>query len=213
MKNILQTEINNLLQGHYVIGDLANKARTGAFSRVLRSSNVDPNEYGAHRGDTEQFKAARWIVHSSSSLAGKVDENSPINVPKIYRAMKHVVDSMDVRSNNALVYLHQNLVNQVGLQPSRAPSRLAKYCGIGGARWLQQRVSAFASGLPLLQDGDGDSRWDDLACFMLGAHLRAHGFTDGNGRTVRGLFACVLVKGGREFVVPEKQFEKSLHRL
>ena len=118
---------------------------------------------------------------------------------------------MDVRSIDALRYLHQKLVDQSRLKATRGPALEVKYCSTGGARYLQIRAAEMARGIP--QPPDGDAKWDDLACYMLGAHMRAHGFTDGNGRAVRGLFACVLLKGGRDMVVPEAEFEKSLHQL
>ncbi len=134
-----------------------------------------------------------------------------VNLTKIYNAMDHVVKNMDVRELSTLEYLHKHLVDQSALKPTRGPSKMVKYCSTGGAGYLQDRAADMARGINL--PGPGDAKWDSLACYLLGAHMRAHGFTDGNGRAVRGLFACTLLKGDRDFTVPEASFEKLLHLL
>jgi hypothetical protein len=208
----IRHEITNILMAHYHLGSLAVRAQTGKLRSTLRDKGKQPHEYGALSTDTEMWKAAKWIVNSSNSLKGsKDDESAPVNLSKIYNAINHVVTSMDVRSLEALAYLHQNLVNQTTLKETRGPSTAVKYCSTGGARYLQERAAAMARGISL--PSDGSDKWDDLACYFLGAHMRAHGFTDGNGRAVRGLFACTLLKGGRDFIVPEASFEKQLHCL
>ena len=211
-KTTLQHEINMVLAAHYHFGSLQLRARTGGLRGELRKNPKQPRDYGADESDTELWKAAKWITNSSNTLKSAADDSSaPVNLSKIYAAMSHVVQNMDVRDLSALEYLHQRLVDQSKLKPTRGPSSAVKYCSTGGAGYLQDRAAAMAAGIPL--PSDGDAKWDDLACYFLGAHMRAHGFTDGNGRAVRGLFACALLKGSRPFVVPAPDFEKKLHDL
>lgn len=208
----LRHEITNVLQAHYHLGSLMQRAKMGGLRGDLRKSVKAPGDYGALVTDSELWKAAKWIVNSSNTLSGSAhDESAPVNLQKIYNAMDHVVNNMDVRDLASLVYLHERLVDQSRLKPTRGPSNAVKYCSTGGAGYLQDKAAEFARGITL--PNDGEVKWDDLACYTLGAHMRAHGFTDGNGRAVRGLFACTLIKGGRDFVVPEAAFEKALHAL
>ena len=210
--SVLRHEINNVLQAHYHFGSLMQRAKMGALRGKLRENVKQPGDYGALTTDSELWKAAKWIVNSSNTLSGSAhDESAPVNLQKIYTAMEDVVNNKDVRDLSSLVYLHERLVDQARLKPTRGPSTAVKYCSTGGAGYLQDVAADFARGISL--PDDGGEKWDDLACYFLGAHMRAHGFTDGNGRAVRGLFACALIKGGRDFVVPAADFEKSLHCL
>lgn len=211
-KATIQHEINMVLAAHYHFGSLQIRARTGSLRGGLRDHPKPPRDYGAHVSDTELWKAAKWITNSSNTLKTAGDDpEAPVNSTKIYNAMDHVVQNMDVRELAALEYLHARLVDQSKLKATRGPSSAVKYCSTGGAGFLQDRAAALAKGISL--PPDADVKWDDLACYLLGAHMRAHGFTDGNGRAVRGLFACALLKGGRPFVVPEAAFEQTLHDL
>ena len=89
--------------------------------------------------------------------------------------------------------------------------RSVKYGSSGAAGYLQDGIGDYAMSFP--KPAQDDPKWDDLACFLLGAHMRAHGFADGNGRAVRCLYACTLLQGGREFVAPTYDFENQLHGL
>ena len=211
-KALLQDEMNKVLATHYHIGSLQQRARFGSLRGSLRDNPKKPSDYGAEESDTELWKAAKWITNSSTSLKNSGDNpNAPVNLAKIYAAMDHVIKNMDVRKLESLEYLHVHLVDQSTLKETRGPSKQVKYCSTGGAGYLQEKAADFARGIEL--PDLGNQKWDDLACYFIGAHMRAHGFTDGNGRAVRGIFACALIKGGRDFIVPESDFEKTLHCL
>ncbi len=212
MASTLQGEINNLLGGHYHIGNLLVQASGSTMGQKLRQNPLQPQDYGADANDTELVKAAKWIVHGSNTLrnAGN-DENAPVNLTKIRAAMEHVVGNMDIKNWNAILYLHQRLVDQNGLKTSRGPSAEVKYCSTGGGRYLLNRSFEMLAGIS--SPPNDDDKWDSMACFVIGSIIRSHGFTDGNGRAARGMFACVLLKGGRTFVPIKSNLEKTLHGL
>ena len=91
--------------------------------------------------------------------------------------MQHVVTNMDVKNWTSIQYIHQHLVDQAGLKPSRGPSSEVKYCSTGGARFLLNRSFEMLEGLD--SPPDGHEKWDSMACFVIGAVIRSHGFTDG----------------------------------
>ena len=208
---LLQHELNCVLQAHYYIGSLAVRARMGEFSNTLAGETMAPADYGAKVGDSNLEKATRYLIFTSNSLKNTADQNgAPVTAQGIKSAIENA-SMYDTRSELTLRDLHRRCVDQAGLKPSRGTDLQVAYPSTGGAGFLLESTFNMAKGLAL--PPNEDARWFDLACFLLGAVIRSHGFTDGNGRVGRAAFAATLVKGGLPFAPLKVSAEKLLHGL
>jgi len=208
---MLKHEINCVLSAHYHIGSLQVKARTRAFSNQFRADTMAPADYGARTTDSNVEKAASYIIFTSTSLKKTADSvSAPVTRTAIQQALQNAAQ-YDPRSQATLRDLHRRLVDQTALRPTRCMDKSAPYPSTGGAAFLLEKTFSFAKGIPLPASGSAD--WFDLACFLLGAVIRSHGFTDGNGRVGRAAFATAMLKGGGNFVALKVEAEKSIHGL
>jgi Fic/DOC family protein len=208
---LLRHEQNCVLQAHYYIGNLAIQARTGKFRSEFSGETMAPADYGSKSTDNNLEKATRYLIHTSNSLKNTADTpGAPITASAIKSVIQNAA-MYDVRSEVTLRDLHRRCVDQAQLRPTRATDLQVGYPSTGGAGFLLEATFKFARGIAL--PANGDARWFDLACFLLGAVIRSHGFTDGNGRVGRAAFAAALVKGGLPFAPLKVGAEKLLHGL
>lgn len=207
----LQLEWDRVNESERFVRSLFVRARSNGLR--LRENTMAPETYGRQTRDSEMEEALRWIVSASTSLSSQEPEGHATVQQTLRRTMLLVIEQKDVRNAQTLVRLHQSCVRSDDVPKSRGISaeRSVKYCSSGGAGYMQWLVHSLAMEMP--EPPEGDPAWDQLACALLGGHLRAHGFTDGNGRAVRSLYACTLFKGGRPFVAPTREFEDSLSGL
>lgn len=212
LADLFQHEINCVLQGHYYLGKLQQQARRGSFHNSYATQALAVSDYGARASDSDLDKATAWIISSSNSLVKSADDsNAPVNRAKVRAALQKASTSMDIRAEDTLRYLHTQLVNQAGLRPTRGPAKEAPYPSTGGAGFLLETSFRLAQGINL--PAHADRRWFDLACYLFGAVVRSHGFTDGNGRVGRGAYAAAMLTGGVSFQALKPSTEKLIHGL
>lgn len=207
---LLKHELNCVLTGHYYIGNLFNMCKAKCFSRNYFNEIMTPRDFGANDRDPEVDKAAAYLIFTSNSLRNTADNNGPITRVGIKNALTTARGS-DIRKEATLRALHQGVVDQATLKDSRGPNPEAPYPSTGGAGFLLERTFGFVQGVPL--PPEGDVAWFDLACFLLGATIRSHGFTDGNGRIGRAAYAVALLKGQLPFNALKVSAEKIMHGL
>lgn len=207
----LQRELDVVGNSGRFIQALFHRARTGSLG--LRSHAMAPADFGRQPHESELEEAIRWIVFASNSTRGMEPGERGSPHARLRHAMLFAIQQRDVRDLRTLHELHAGAVSQATDAVSRGipAERSVKYGSSGAAGYLQDGIGDYAMSFP--KPAQDDPKWDDLACFLLGAHMRAHGFADGNGRAVRCLYACTLLQGGREFVAPTYDFENQLHGL
>ena len=150
---------------------------------------------------------ASYVTLNGQPLATSV---APITRTGVKDALRNAA-MYDVRSETVLRDLHRRSVNQASLKPTRCMAKNAPYPSTGGAAYLLTKTFELARGFPA--PPAGSLRWFDLSCFLLGAVIRSHGFTDGNGRVGRAAYAAAMLKGQRHFVALRVDAEKLIHGL
>jgi hypothetical protein len=158
-------------------------------------------------GDADELKAAKWLVNASNTL-------TPAHIPNA-RAALHLAVTGGVQLDTvAGLQLLNNALDLAG-GGAGAPAFRATALPPG-------KIPASATGAWLLSESLGFVRaalagggppWQELALYMLGMLIRSHGFTDGNGRTARGAYAVLMLRGAVPFVAPTIAFEQTLHQL
>jgi hypothetical protein len=159
----------------------------------------------------------------------------------IVNAMQNILNrDYDLRSLETLFHINSLFYDVNVNMPFRRPHRNVRYPGSGGGYYLQkyteqkarllsanntfidrdaiinqddQKVVTPGIKLTLRHATNVNDNYTNIACFLFGAYLRAHGFSDGNGRTCRFIFACAMLKSGLPFVAPSKLFENRLTKL
>lgn len=211
LATLLQHEMNCVLTGHYYVGKLQVQAQMESFSNSFGTQVLAPADFGAKPSDSDLDKATAWIISSSTSLVKSADNPAaPVNRAKV-RAALQTASGMDIRSEATLRWLHTQLVNQTGLRATRGPAKEAPYPSTGGAGFLLATTFDLAQGVAL--PANANPAWFDLSCFLFGAVVRSHGFTDGNGRVGRGAYAAAMLAGGLPFVALKPSAEKLIHGL
>jgi hypothetical protein len=208
---LLTYEMLMVRQGHDHISALQLRARTGGFADEFTDKIMPSADYNARDTDSNEDRATAYIVHTSNSLKTSADvPNAPITRTGVKDALRNAA-MYDVRSETVLRDLHRRSVNQASLKPTRCMAKNAPYPSTGGAAYLLTKTFELARGFPA--PPAGSLRWFDLSCFLLGAVIRSHGFTDGNGRVGRAAYAAAMLKGQRHFVALRVDAEKLIHGL
>jgi len=210
LSSMLLHEIKCVLSGHYHIAKLQLMARRKTFTAEYATKTMAAADYGAKDTDTGLAKASQYIIFTSNSLKKTADAGGAVTRGAITAALENAAQ-YDPRSEATLRDLHRRIVDQTTLKPTRCMDKGAPYPSTGGAGFLLETTFAMAKGIPL--PPHGDAAWFDLACFLLGASIRSHGFTDGNGRIGRAAFATAMLKGGGTFVALKVEAEKLIHGL
>lgn len=178
-------------------------ADEGGLGQELRKpENIMPMaEYGATDRDIDAVKGAKWIVRASNSNEKSVEEIADI----LIRCRARDLSVFDL---GTLEYLHEQLVPAGSIVPRRPLNVEQPWTSSGAAKVLQRKVADKVRALGARKKLLSDSDWDGIACFFLGAYMRTHGFSDGNGRPNRALFVLSLIEGFRPFVAPKPEFTK-----
>ncbi|TYC49152.1 hypothetical protein FMN50_24100 [Rhodobacterales bacterium] len=199
-----------------------------------------PNQYGAAPNDSDSLKAAKWICSASGTVGRNPGQQT---LSKIQDTIEKVLRlDMDLRDPRTLEYIHEAIVEPVALpsQAFRKPNRDTNYPGSGGGNYLRYFASQQAMQIqefmampptdplpdpaavrpgqignfnPVPDLARRFNNYGNIACYLFGAHIRAHSFSDGNGRTVRTLYACAMIKCGHGFIAPAPVFERRLTGL
>lgn len=211
LAGLMAIELDRVIQGSNFINALKVRATSGNLRRVHGDDTMVPSDYGAKDSDDDLEKATRYIIHSSTTLIKTADsQGAPITAAAIKAALQSA-SLFDVRSETVLRDLHRRCVNQVGLKPTRGMNKTAPYPSTGGAGYLLAMTFDLAKALPT--PAAGQAEWMDICCFLFGAVVRSHGFTDGNGRVGRAAYAAAMLKGGLPFAPLKPGVEKLLHGL
>lgn len=211
LKGLLKYELQVVMSGHYYIGKLQLNARMKVFTSQFAVRTMQPADYGCIATDSNLDRAVKYIIHTSNSLRNTADNlGAPVTRQGIRLALQNAMN-YDVRSEATLRDLHRRLVDQASLKESRCMNTAAPYPSTGGAAYLLEKTFEMARGIDL--PAPGHANWFNLACYLLGAVIRSHGFTDGNGRVGRAAFAAAMLKGGVPFAALQVDAEKLIHGL
>lgn len=202
-REMLQNERQVFLTVRTEISALWREASAGRLSARLQNEQLTPDQYGSDDGDDDMEKAINW--------AFSPDEKKPdaTKAHDMRHAFDHVIQTMDVRNMATADYLHRCLVDQNSIPANRRHHKNTGYCGTGGGRALQDGMEILSQGFPVMPNS-GAALWDDLACYLYGAHVRAQAYSDGNKRLSRAMYAVALLKGGRPFVAPRRSLYANL---
>ena len=207
----------------YLQLDIANGIGAGLrlanLSQMMRSGQLAANNvivplatYGALPADIDRVKAAKWICFASNTLGG----GNQAGVATVLNLIHQNNLRLDSIVNLRLINTAINSIGGGGpapayrgiaLPPSRIPSSPL------GAWLLQESLTFIGNYAANIGQPAGPASWLDLGLYLLGATIRSHGFTDGNGRTARALYASCLLRGGVAFVAPTNGYEQTLHQL
>lgn len=174
---------------------------------LLRRNNIDPFEWRIPTNPMEDdlWKGVNWVNSHDPSVEAR---------RKTLRLMMVLQRDYDVRQKNTFERANQELIgNQLTAQPALAQGRMVNrggaYPSSAGGKALTDHIERLAMTLQLTP-GDQSRRWDDLACFLYGAYIRAQAAPDGNKRTSRAIFIATLRKGGRDIRVPNRVLAQTL---
>ncbi len=205
----ITADIANILGASLRLANLVGDFQAGLLGPQIAGPNIlAPANYHVAVGDNAATQAAKWICNSSNTL-GMGHLAAVRNVLQLA-----IAGNLDMENRQHLLMIN-NATNLgaagpafrgVALPPGKIPSSPS------GA-WLLNQALILIHGHAAL-GGVGNPTWRDLACYLLGAIIRCHGYTDGNGRTARAAYAiCVLRGGGAGFDAPTVAFEQTLHGL
>ncbi|WP_299689666.1 hypothetical protein [uncultured Tateyamaria sp.] len=174
---------------------------------LLRRNNIDPFEWRIPTNPMEDdlWKGVNWVNSHDPSVEAR---------RKTLRLMMILHRDYDVRQKNTFDRANHELIGaEVMATPAYAHGRMVNrggaYPSSAGAKWLTEHIERLAMTLQLTP-GDQSRRWDDLACFLYGAYIRAQSAPDGNKRTSRAIFIATLRKGGRDIRVPNTTLAQTL---
>ncbi len=202
-REMLRNERNVFLAVRNEISELWRLASAGRLEHRLRQEQLTPDQYGAAATDTDMDKAIKWAFSPNHRNPDPAIENN------IRQTFNHIMQNMDVKDMATADYLFANLVGANNAPAHRRHHINTGYCSTGGGRALQDGAEILSQ-VFAVQPNDGTAQWDDLACFLFGAHVRAQAYSDGNKRVSRALYAVSLLQGGRPFVAPRRSLEATI---
>ncbi|MFQ1700030.1 hypothetical protein ACJ5NV_05490 [Loktanella agnita] len=202
-RDILKLERQALLKMRSEISEVWQLANDGRLHARLQQEHLAPEDYGASARDSDLEKSVKWAFSR-----GKDNPDATV-AHRIRQTLRYAVLHLDLRDMATADYLHVNLVDQNSLPPYRRHHPGVGYCSTGGGRAMQDAMEVLSQGFAV-KACSGANMWDDLACFLLGAHIRAQPYSDGNKRVARALYAAALLKGDRPFCVPNRNLEVTL---
>ena len=203
---LFQLEYDHARDAYQKIAAIAVDLHAGNHAGQLgaAANQLAEATYGVVAGDTDQTKAARWVCHASNSLG-------PANVPAIQATLQEIervatslttVDGWTAINTSVNMGAVPGARRGIDTGGGQLPSPESGRTLLGKAA---QHVTGFAPA--------NANQWQDLACYLLGAVIRSHGCTDGNGRTARALYATCFIRGAVPFVAPTIAFENTLSGL
>ncbi len=208
-REMLTNERNVFLAVRNEISELWRLASEGVLHTRLAAEQVAPADYGAVATDSDLEKAIKWTYSPNRNNPDQTVEHN------IRQTLNHAVQNLDVKDMATADYLHANLVDPNTVPAHRRHHINTGYCSTGGGRALQDGVEILSQGFAVPPDDgtpgwQGTAEWDDLACFLFGAHVRAQAYSDGNKRVSRALYAVTLLQGRRPFVAPRRSLEATI---
>jgi hypothetical protein len=212
MRQVLQKEMNDVLAGHYDLGRiLADAGGTFSKNRNDPLRYLKPSDYGARGSDEDPLKAAKWVSYQSASLTP--DQNGDSNnaaITRIEAAIKSGL-SKNLWSESFPAFLHAACAPKGTYDELRGIMIGAKYPSTAGGQFLIKAGFRLMRGIP--KPAPETKGWYDVAAFLFGAIIRAHSFSDGNGRVARAAYAVAIIKGQLAFAAPTKSSEDEMCKL
>jgi hypothetical protein len=204
---VIGLELTNIYSSLFRLGGLALRLNLHNMANQLTAGNVLAEAtYNALVGDSPATKAAKWLVHSSNTLADA--QVSAIRDTLI--ALNNQPVALNTLAGLAQINYMVNIGGGIAPQYRGIAVNGGRIvCSASGTRLLELSMQQTAGVVP----GVGGITWADYALYLLATVVRAHGFTDGNGRTARAAYALAMLRGGVAFRAPTNQFETSLHGL
>lgn len=208
----LQKELNDVLAGHYDLGRIALDARTGRFAALARQGGFcAPADYGAGASDSSVVKAAKWVSFKSASLTpDQGGGGNPTAISAIEQAIASAAAS-NLWEARIAPQLHTQCAPPGTFDPLRGIMLGAKYPSTAGGQFLIEAAFKMMAGIN--RPATGAEEWHNVAGFLFGAIVRAHSFSDGNGRVARAAYAAAIIKGGLAFAAPTKKMEDEMCKL
>ena len=161
---------------------------------LLDRNNLDPNQWRIPTNPIEDdlWKGVNWVNSHDPSMEKR---------RRTLRLMMILQRDYDPRTKRAFDLANVELIGLDAAMQDRMTNRGGPYPSSVGAQALADGIEGLATTLNLVP-GSGDRKWDDLACFLYGAYVRAQSAPDGNKRSSRAIFIATLRKGGRPIRVP-----------
>ena len=191
---ILAAEVKNLKAAQTHIEALANKDLSAdIFSEALAETKFNKT------GTTDNVeRATAWIVNASNS-----EGNDAENMAALLK--EYATNGKDLLNMENLKELHARLVPNIDRDyrgPSISESTLPS--SIGGESMLKQHVEVFLKENPVADK--------DLGKNLFASVIGYHGFTDGNGRMGRTLYAIAELRND-SFTPLAMTAENNLHGI
>lgn len=234
--NRLTSEKQKVVEAKFHIQGLMAECFANIYQSLVTKAEyqLPLQSYGAFANDTNLTKAAKYIANASNTV-GVVTAAKRVSIEGVIQSVLN--QGRDLRAVETIKYINSQFYNVNYQSPYRATHPDPNYPGSGGGRYLHQyssqlsrqlqasalmpRTLMLPSGTPAPNANNKNmlvlpthflptSNYTNIACFLFGSYMRSHGFTDGNGRTVRCIFACAIIKSGVPFVAPSKLFEDRL---
>ncbi|GIW70960.1 MAG: hypothetical protein KatS3mg102_0502 [Planctomycetota bacterium] len=199
-QGFLEIELKNCKAVMQVLDDLEKGYKSRKLDDLIDKYPMKPKDFGAEESDSEFVKASKWINHASTTTRGKAGE-----IEAVAKILEEAAKKTELDSLQHLQTLNKVLVNKKKADPYR-PIVLGSPLpsSVAGERLLELA----------LQRIKGKPPEPNLACYLLGAIVRCHGFVDGNGRTARAAYALALLKArGGKFEAISVKGENELHHL
>lgn len=178
------------------INGLWGRCLGGEFATLLNRNNLDPFDWRIPTNPLEDdlWKGMNWVSSHDTSRESR---------RKILRLMMILHRDYDIRQTAAFDRANTELIGIDARAAGRMTNMGGAYPSVVGAQAIGEHIEALAMTMNLVP-GDQSTRWDDLACFLYGAYIRAQTAADGNKRTSRAIFVATLRKGGRPIRVPDR---------
>ena len=162
---------------------------------LLDRNNLPPDQWRIQTNPLEDdlWKGVNWINSHDPSIERR---------RQTLRLMMKLQRGYDPREKATFETINVDLIGLEGAIRDRITNRGGRYPSTIGGDALAELIEGYAMTTNLVP-GDGSRAWDDLACFLYGAYVRAQCAPDGNKRSSRALFIATLRKGGRPIRVPD----------
>lgn len=161
---------------------------------LLDRNNLPSNQWRIPTNPMEDdlWKGVNWINSHDPSIERR---------RQTLRLMMKLQRGYDPRQKATFDTINIDLIGLEGALKDRRTHASTGYPSSVGGEALAELIEDYAMTANLVP-GDGSRAWDDLACFLYGAYVRAQSAPDGNKRSSRAIFIATLRKGGRPIRVP-----------
>jgi Fic/DOC family len=174
---------------------------------------LKPSDYGAHDQDPDEEKAAKWVTFKSASLTP--EQNGDVNFAAIVRIKAAIKSGLekDLWDEAFPKFLHAACAPQGTYDKQRGIMLGAKYPSTAGGQYLIKEAYARGIMRRIPKPGLKSARWHDVAGLLFGMIIRAHSFSDGNGRVARAAYCVAIIQGGLYFAAPTTAIEDEMCKL